>query len=158
MQEVKYLKLIYYLNQIQGIAIYCKNFTGLGFYQLHTRTPTQLHNMSGRFTPRMLFLTPEIGHWKNESWIEILDTTPVTYASWDTECDGQVFLSFWAILLPFYLPNNLKNQNFEKMKKTPGDIILYMPIINDNYMMYGSCDMERDGQIFFVILGYFLLF
>ena len=70
----------------------------------------------------------------------------------------EVFLSFWTILLPFYLPNNLKNQNFEKMKKTTGDIILYMPIINDNYMMYGSCDKERDGQIFFVILGYFLLF
>ena len=27
-------------------------------------------------------------------------------------------------LLPFYPPNNLKNQNFEEMKKLPGDIII----------------------------------
>ena len=27
--------------------------------------------------------------------------------------------------LHFYLPNNPENQNFEKMKKTAGDIILY---------------------------------
>ena len=38
-------------------------------------------------------------------------------------------------LLP---PNNLKNQNFAKMKKTPGDIILHMCTINDNHLMYGS--------------------
>ena len=39
-------------------------------------------------------------------------------------------------LLP---PNNPKNQNFEKMKKTPGDIIiLHMCTVNDNHMMYGS--------------------
>ena len=35
-------------------------------------------------------------------------------------------------LLP---PNNPENQNFEKMKKTPGDIIiLHMCTVNDNYM------------------------
>ena len=45
------------------------------------------------------------------------------------------FLSFFA-LLP---PNNTENQNFEKMKKTPGYIIiLIMCTINDNHMMYGS--------------------
>ena len=39
-------------------------------------------------------------------------------------------------LLP---PNNPENQNFEKMRKTPGDnIILQMCTINDNHMMYGS--------------------
>ena len=27
--------------------------------------------------------------------------------------------------LPFYPPNKPENQNFEKMKKTPGDIIIY---------------------------------
>ena len=32
------------------------------------------------------------------------------------------FLSFWAIFCPFTLPpNNQENQNFEKMKKSPGD-------------------------------------
>ena len=49
---------------------------------------------------------------------------------------------FFVILdhfLPFYPPNNPKNQNFEKMKKTPGDIIiLHKCTINDNHMMYGS--------------------
>ena len=41
--------------------------------------------------------------------------------------------------LPFYSPNNPKNENFEKLKKVPGDIIiLQMFTINDNHMMYGS--------------------
>ena len=49
--------------------------------------------------------------------------------------------------LPFYLPKDPEKQNFEKMKKTYEDIIiLQMCTINDNYMMYGSSDMERDRQ------------
>ena len=40
--------------------------------------------------------------------------------------------------LPFYPPNNPENQNFEKMKKMPGDIILHMCTIHENHMMYGS--------------------
>ena len=47
--------------------------------------------------------------------------------------------------LPIYPPKNPKNQNFEKKKKTPGDItILHMCPINDNHTMYGSWDMECD--------------
>ena len=34
------------------------------------------------------------------------------------------FFCHFVPFLPFYHPNNLKNQNFEKMKKTPGDIII----------------------------------
>ena len=49
---------------------------------------------------------------------------------------------FFVILghfLPFYSPNNLKNQNFEKMKKESGYIILFhMYTINEDHMMYGS--------------------
>ena len=46
------------------------------------------------------------------------------------------FLPFFALLLPF---NNPDNQNFEKMKKPPGDVItLHMCTINDNHMMYAS--------------------
>ena len=49
------------------------------------------------------------------------------------------FFSFWAIFLPFYPPSNPKNQNFEKLKERPKEIIiLNMCTINDNYMMYGS--------------------
>ena len=65
------------------------------------------------------------------------------YEAWRTE--------FFVILdrfLTFYPPNNPKNQNFEKMKKTPGNIIiLRMCTINDNHMMCGSWDIEGDGQI-----------
>ena len=47
--------------------------------------------------------------------------------------------------LPFQPPDTPKNQNFEKLKKIPGDIIiLHMCTINDNHMMYGSWDMKRD--------------
>ena len=38
--------------------------------------------------------------------------------------------------LPFYPLNNPKNENFEKMKKAPRDvIILHRCTINDNYMI-----------------------
>ena len=50
------------------------------------------------------------------------------------------FTEFFIILghfLPFYPPNKPKNQNFEKMKITPGDVInLHLCTINDNHMMY----------------------
>ena len=49
-------------------------------------------------------------------------------------------------LLP---PNNLENQNFEKTKITPGDIIiLHMNILNGNHM-FDSWDMEHNRQNFF---------
>ena len=65
---------------------------------------------------------------------------------------GVQWTEFFVILdhfLPFYPPNNPKNQNFEKMKKPPGDIIiLHRCTINDNHMMYGSSGTKRDGQNF----------
>ena len=49
------------------------------------------------------------------------------------------FLVILDHFLPFYPPNNPKNQNFEKLKKRPGDIIiLHMCTINDNHMIYSS--------------------
>ena len=63
---------------------------------------------------------------------------------WQTE--------FFVILdnfFNFFPPKNLKNQNFEKMKKSPEDIIiLQMCTINKNHMMYDSWDMECDRQNF----------
>ena len=53
----------------------------------------------------------------------------------------RIFLEFFLILghfLPFYLTNTLKNENFEKMKKTRDIIILQIPNINENHMMYAS--------------------
>ena len=56
-------------------------------------------------------------------------------------------------------PNSPDNQNCEKMKKTPGDIIiLHKCIINDNHMIYGSRDTKCNRQNFSVIWGYFLPF
>ena len=42
------------------------------------------------------------------------------------ECNRQTFLSFWILhFLPFNLPNNLENQDFEKKKeKKPADSII----------------------------------
>ena len=49
------------------------------------------------------------------------------------------YFSFWAISLPFYPPNNLKNENLKKMKKTPGDIIiLHNCTKNHDHMLYCS--------------------
>ena len=52
------------------------------------------------------------------------------------------FLSFWNVFLPFYPTNNLKSQNFEKLKKRPGDIIiLHKSSKNDDHMLHCSLDM-----------------
>ena len=49
-----------------------------------------------------------------------------------------------GLFLPTYPPNNVENQNFEKMNKIPGDIIiLYICTINENHMMY--CMFLRYG-------------
>ena len=74
------------------------------------------------------------------------------YWAWQTD--------FFVILdhfLPFYPPNKPKYQNFEKILKTPGDIIiLHMSTINYNYIMHGSWDIKHDRQSFFFILDNFL--
>ena len=59
----------------------------------------------------------------------------------------------------FHSPADPEKQNFEILKKTPGDIIiLQMCTINEDHMMYGSCDMmEGDGQNL-VILDHFFPF
>ena len=49
--------------------------------------------------------------------------------------------------MPFYPndPNNPKNQNFEKLKKPPGDvIILYKCTKNHDHMLYCSLDMVHN--------------
>ena len=59
----------------------------------------------------------------------------------------QLLFFILGYFLPFYPPNRAKNQNFKKMKKKPGDIII-LHIIAKNYdqMMYGFWDMLRDGR------------
>ena len=71
------------------------------------------------------------------------------YGSWDIECNRQNLFFILDHFFPFYPPDNPKNQKFEKMKKTPRDIIiLHKCNINDNHMMYGSWDMKCNGQNF----------
>ena len=76
------------------------------------------------------------------------------YGAWQTD--------FFAILdhfLHFFSPNNPKNQTFEKMKKTPGDIIiLHTCTINENHMMYGSWDMECNRLNFLSLWTVFCIF
>ena len=43
----------------------------------------------------------------------------IMYGSWDMECNGHNFLSFWAIFCPFNPPMDQKNQNFWKNNKNP---------------------------------------
>ena len=47
--------------------------------------------------------------------------------------------------LPFSPTNNPKNQNFEKMKKTSGDIIQHKCTKKHDHMLYCSGDMVRNG-------------
>ena len=55
--------------------------------------------------------------------------------------DRQNFLSCWIIICPFTPPppNNSKNQNYEKMEKTPGDIIILQKCTkNHDHMLHFS--------------------
>ena len=69
---------------------------------------------------------------------------------------------FFAILdhfLPFDPPHNPKYQNFKKIKKSAGDIIiLNLSNTNDSHMIHGSWDMKCNRQNLLVILGHFLPF
>ena len=68
------------------------------------------------------------------------------YGSSDMRCDRQNFFVILDHFLPFYPPNNLKNQNFEKLKKIPGDImILHKCTKNHDHMLYCFLDMMPNG-------------
>ena len=80
------------------------------------------------------------------------------HGSSDMECNRQNFLSFWTTFCSFTPLTTQKNQNFEKIKKLPGDIIiLHRCNTNNNHMIYGSWGTEHNRQ-FFVILDHFLPF
>ena len=56
-----------------------------------------------------------------------------------------LFWSSWAIFCTFTPLNSPKNQNFEKMKKTPGDmIILHNCTKNHDHRLHCSWDVARD--------------
>ena len=71
------------------------------------------------------------------------------YQAWQTD-----FFVIFGYFLHFYPSNNVEDQNFDKMKKTPRDIvILNMSTINEvpkiKIMMNDSQDIEHDRQNFF---------
>ena len=73
----------------------------------------------------------------------------ICYTILEIWCMTDVIIFHFRPFFAFYCPNRLKNQNFEKMKKLPGNIIiLYRCNINDNNMIYGSWDTECHGQTF----------
>ena len=97
-------------------------------------------------------MTPKIKIWKKcKKHLETLSCTiNQDHDVWFLRYKAK----FFVILpfLPFDPPNNPKNQNFEKMKKNPLEIIitLHKYTINDNHMIYGSRDINCKRQIFFL--------
>ena len=60
------------------------------------------------------------------------------------------YISFWIIFSPFTPRTAQKNQNFEKIKKTPADMItLHISPINYYQMMYASWDVVINTYNYF---------
>ena len=63
--------------------------------------------------------------------------------------ERQNFLSLWTGFCPF-TPYGKKNQNFEKLKNSPGNItILHKCTKSHDHMLYFSLDMARIGINYF---------
>ena len=80
-----------------------------------------------------------------------INNNHMMYGSWDMKCDGQNFLPLRTVFcnLTPLTTRKIKYLKNWKEKKKPGDIIiLHMRAINDNQMMYGSWDIERNRQNF----------
>ena len=95
--------------------------------------------------------------WRNEQHTRRYYHFTNAYHKWQLydvwllryEMQQTEFLVILNHFMPVYPPNNPKNQNFEKLKKMPGDIIiLHMCIINEIQMMYGSWDTKCYRHIF----------
>ena len=75
-----------------------------------------------------------------------------SYSSCDTEWDKFALL-FWVIFCPLpsslHHPNDPENQNFEKIKKIFGDVII-LNLCNKKHdkIMYAYSDMECNRQFF----------
>ena len=100
------------------------------------------------FTPygprKSIFLKNGKSTWRYYPFTSINDSH-IMYGSSDMDSNRQNFFDILDHFLPFYP----KTQNFEKMKKIPGDIIiLHRCNINNNHMMYGSWDMKRNKHNF----------
>ena len=119
------------------------------------------HNECNYFSFWAIFCPfPPLTAWKmkikknEKKLLEILSfykSVPKTMIRWCTVpkiwCVTGIIIFHFGPFLPFYPSNSLKNQNFEKMKKTPGNIIiLHKSTKNYGQMMYSSWDMLRNRQ------------
>ena len=101
-------------------------YTGIALLRYKNALPTLKH-----YIEKITFL----GEFEEELLIYLCtkNLDDMVYNSWDVECNrlklaimGQ-FFAFTAPSLPFPFPKNLKNQNFEKMKKIAANTtILHM--------------------------------
>ena len=83
------------------------------------------------------------------------------YSSWELECDRLKLVNYgsvFALLTPTPHPaKNLKNQNFEKMKKLL-EISFYTCVTKTTIIWGTASEIEWDRRAFFVLLGHFLPF
>ena len=80
-----------------------------------------------------------------EIWRISSITISLLHCSWHMVSDGSYFALVY--FLPFYTPKSPKNQNFLKMKKISGDmIILHMCTKNFDHVMYSSWYIVRDRR------------
>ena len=70
----------------------------------------------------------------------------------------KIFLSFWTVFCPFTSLTTLKMENFEKPKKTPGDIILHKYTKNYDHKLYCSLDMAHNRCNYFSFWAIFYAF
>ena len=93
---------------------YFKSFTMLSFYMLCLLDSNCKHKMSGCFIPRhcssqTLFLTRKIEHWKNGSWIQILDTALFLESTFHENVYilgmKQLYMLLYLFGIAFFFPN-----------------------------------------------------
>ena len=111
------------------------------------------------FCPLTPLTTPKTKFWKTEKntwryhftqvchkW-QSYDVWFLRYQAWQTE-----FFCHFGLLFALLPPNNPKSQNFEKLKKIPGDItILHKCTKNHDHMLYCFIDVtcNRFNWFFF---------
>ena len=74
-------------------------------------------------------------------------------------CDRCNCFSFWTMFCPFTPVTASKNKNFKKMKKIPGDIIIYISAPKIMILCYTVPEIWCvTDELLFFILSYFLPF
>ena len=93
-------------------------------------------------------------------YICTINDNHLMHGSWDMECDGHSFFCNFRLFFALLPPNNLKNQNFEKLKKTSGNIAILNKCTKNHYhMLYCSLDIACNGcNCYFSFWGIFCPF